>query len=125
MTNYSIGDFLIRIKNAALVGKKEITVPATKGSLALAQILKKLGYLAEVKKEKNTITISLTFKRKKPLLMGLKLISKPGLRIYMGVSELEKRRGPSILILTTPKGIISSLEAKKMRIGGEAIAEVW
>lgn len=125
MTNYSIGDFLIRIKNAALAGKKEITIPATKTGLAMAQVLKKLGYLNEVSREKNIIAVSLTFKRKKPLLMGLKLISKPGLRVYMGISEIEKRKKPSTLILSTPKGILSSLEAKKERVGGEIIAEVW
>ncbi len=125
MTNYSIGDFLIRIKNAALAGKKEIAIPATKTGLAMAQVLKKLGYLNEVSREKNIIAVSLTFKRKKPLLMGLKLISKPGLRVYMGISEIEKRKKPSTLILSTPKGILSSLEAKKERVGGEIIAEVW
>jgi small subunit ribosomal protein S8 len=135
MTNYSIGDYLIRIKNAAMAGRKETSTPATKANLALAQVLKKLGYLAGVstkdesasggKKWKENIICTLAFKHKKAVLMGLKLISKPGLRVYMGVSEIENRKKPSTLILSTPKGIISSLEAKKERIGGEVIAEVW
>jgi small subunit ribosomal protein S8 len=127
MTNYSIGDFLIRVKNAALAGRKEVIVPMTKISLSAAKVLKKLGYLSEVStsESKKEIVCSFAFKRKKPVLMGLKLISKPGLRIYMGIKEIENRKKPSTLILTTPKGVISSLEAKKERIGGEVIAEVW
>jgi small subunit ribosomal protein S8 len=127
MTNYSIGDFLIRIKNAALAGKKEVITPMIKINLSAAKVLKKLGYLSEVStsEDKKEIICSLAFKHKKPLLMGLKLISRPGLRVYIGISEIENRKKPSTLILTTPKGIISSLEAKKERIGGEVIAEVW
>jgi small subunit ribosomal protein S8 len=132
MTNYSIGDYLIQIKNAALIGKKEVSTPATKANYALAQVLKKLGYLTEVSRKagsasggKKEIICSLAFKHKRPVLMGLKLVSKPGLRVYMGITEIENRKKPSVLILTTPKGILSSREAKKERIGGEVIAEVW
>ena len=125
MTNYTIGDFLIRVKNAALVEKKEIMVPETKEILAVAKTLKKLGYLAEVSKKDGNVVCSFTLKHKRPILMGLNLISKPGLRIYMSVSDLEKKKGPSVYILTTPKGVISSVEAKKIRVGGEVLAEVW
>ena len=99
MTNYSVGDFLIRVKNAALAENKEVVVPMTKISLSAAKVLKKLGYLSEVgsSDSKKEIVCSLAFKRKKPVLMGLKLISKPGLRIYMGVSEIENRKKPVLL----------------------------
>ncbi len=124
MTNYSVGDFLIKVKNAAMARNKSLTVSSTKSIVAIAQSLKKLGYLDEVKKEKDTLGLTLTFKNKKPLLTDLKLVSKPGLRIYMKADEIEKKKGPSIYLISSPKGIISSREAIKDRIGGEVIAEI-
>ena len=125
ITNYPVGDFLIRIKNAAAVGKKEIFFASTKKILALARILEKAGFLEEVKNEKGILSVKLTIKRKEPVLMGLKLISKPGLRIYMGLKDLEKIKGPSIFLISTSKGVMASNEAKKKRLGGEIISEVW
>lgn len=123
-TNYSVGDFLVRVKNAAMARNKEVTYKANKQVIAVAESLKKLGYFDGIKKEKGMLSVSLAFKNKKPVLINLKLISKPGLRIYMGASEIEKKRGPSIYLITTPKGIISSRQAVKVRIGGEVIAEI-
>jgi len=124
MANYPVGDFLIRVKNAALAKGKKLTVPSTLAISAVAQSLKKLGFFDDVKKDKNELSVTLTYKNKKPVLMDLKLISKPGLRIYMGVGEIEKKKGPSLYLISTPKGIVSSREAVKERIGGEVIAEV-
>ena len=130
--NYSIGDFLIKVKNASMAKNKELTVSSNKQIEAIAQALKKLGFLDEVlpagkqvKKDKNLLKLSLTFKNKRPLLTDLKLVSKPGLRIYMGVSEIEKKKGPSTYLISTPIGIISTREAVKARVGGEVIAEIW
>jgi small subunit ribosomal protein S8 len=123
-TNYPVGDFLIKLKNVSMAGNKEVKVAAGNKILAIAEALKKLGYLDGVKKEKDIITVTLAFKNKKPLLMDVKLMSKPGLRIYMGVGEIEKKKGPSIYLITSPNGIISSRQAVKMRHGGEVIAEI-
>ena len=123
-TNYPVGDFLIKLKNASMAGNKEVKVVTSNKILAIAEALKKLGFLDSVKKEKEEITVGLTFKNKKPLLMDVKLVSKPGLRIYMGAAEIEKKKGPSIFLLTSPNGIISSLQAVKMNQGGEVIAEL-
>jgi len=123
-TNYPVGDFLIKLKNASMAGNKEVKVVTSNKILAIAEALKKLGFLDSVKKEKDEITVGLTFKNKKPLLMDVKLVSKPGLRIYMGVDEIDKKKGPSIFLLTSPNGIISSLQAVKMNQGGEVIAEL-
>jgi small subunit ribosomal protein S8 len=124
-TNYSVGDFLIRIKNAARAKNKNVSITSDKQVVAIAETLKKLGFLDEVKKDKGSLNVSLTFKDKKPLLMDLRLVSKPGLRIYQDVSEIGKKRGPSIFLITTPKGVISSRAAIKERVGGEVIAEIW
>ena len=115
-----VTDFLIRIKNAALARKKEVGLTPGKKVRAVAQAMKRLGFLDEVEKEK----VLITYKNKKPRLMNLKLITKPGLRIYMGVSELEKKKGPSVYLVSTPKGILSDREAIKQRVGGEVIVEI-
>lgn len=125
MTNYSIGDFLIRIKNAAMAGNKEIIVSSDKKLVAVSQALVKMGFLDSVKNEKGILSVALSFKDRRPRIMDIRLISKPGLRIYMGVDELESRKSPAILLVSTPKGVMSSLKAIKERIGGEVIAEIW
>ncbi len=124
MTNYPIGDFLIRIGNAAIVGKEEIRVASTKLIKEAAIVLKKAGYLAEIEEKKGILTVRLAIKNKKPVLMRVKLVSRPGLRIYMGANEISKKKGPSKYLLTTPKGILLSNEAAKENVGGEVIAEI-
>lgn len=124
-SNYSVGDFLIRIKNTAMAKNKSLEYKAEKQIVAIAEALKKLGFLDSVKKEKEVLTIALAFKNKKPVIMDIKLISKPGLRVYMGADEIDKKKGPSTYLLTSPKGVISSKDAVKLRVGGEVIAEIW
>lgn len=124
-TNYVIGDFLIRIKNAAMAKNKEVSVTSNKKLIAVSEALKKMGFVDSIKDEKGILTVKLTYKDKRPRLMDLKLISKPGLRVYMGVDELEKKKSPSIFLISTPKGMVSSLKAIKDRVGGEVIAEIW
>lgn len=125
ITNYSVGDFLIRTKNVAMAKNKEVLVKANKQITAVANALVKMGFADSAKVEKGILTMPLTFKDKRPRLMDIKLVSKPGLRIYMGVDELEEKRGPSVFLVSTPKGVVSSLKAIKDRVGGEVIAEIW
>jgi len=124
-TNYSIGDFLIRIKNAGMAGNKEVSAVSNSKIDALSQCLKKMRVLDEVEVKDGIITVKLAFRDKKPVLMDLRLVSTPGLRIYMPVAELEAKRGPSTYVISTPLGILSSKEAIKSRSGGEVIAEIW
>jgi small subunit ribosomal protein S8 len=125
MTNYPLGDFLIQVKNAAMAKNAEVAVGSTKLIKAVAEKLKKLEYLSEVYEKEGRIIVHLAFRKKQPVLMDLKLVSKPGLRVYMSADDLEKKRGPSILVLSTPKGIKSHMEAIKMRVGGEVLVKVW
>lgn len=124
MLNYALGNFLIKFKNAAMAKNKTFEDRPTKLISAVALSLKKHGYLEEIKKEKNTTVFSLAFRHKRPVLTDLKLVSKPGLRIYTDIRELGKRRKPSMLIVSTPKGILGSREAVKAGVGGEVLAEV-
>ena len=122
--NYPVGDFLIQIKNAALARKQEVDVSCTKLIRSVADEMKKMGYLDSVEEKDGRIIVKLTFHKKAPLISKVRLVSKPGLRIYVGVDDLDKERGPSVFIVSTPKGVMSSREAIKKRLGGEVIAEV-
>lgn len=92
---------------------------------AIAAALKKSGFLEDYSETKGNLTVKIAYRRKEPVLLGLKLVSKPGLRIYMGAADIEKKKGPSTFLISSPKGIIFSKEAIKERLGGEVIAEIW
>ena len=124
-TNYPVGDFLIRVKNISLAGKHDVEAPLTKGVKAVAEALKRAGYVEEVKSSKGVLTATIAYRRKKPIMLGLKLISRPGLRIYMDVDDIEKKRGPSIYLVSTPKGVLITKEVIAKRAAGEVLAEVW
>jgi small subunit ribosomal protein S8 len=124
ITNYTAGDFLIKVKNAALVGKKEIEVVNTKITKGLASALKRLRYFDKVEETAGVLKIELAYRNKRPYLTNIKLVSKPGLRIYRKVEEIEKHKGPSVFLISTPKGILSSREVLKEAVGGEVIAEI-
>lgn len=122
--NYPVGDFLIRIKNAAMARANSVEFPSTKFVVSVAKALVKEGYLEEIREEEGVLSVRLKFRKKEPLIGNITLISKPGLRIYMKTEDLEAKKGPSIFILTTPVGVMSSKEAVKKRLGGEVVAEV-
>ena len=124
-TNYPIGDFLIRIKNAAQAKNREVTVSATKKKVAIAKALEKAGFVEEIKSKDGILSLSVSFSHKSPILMDLRLVSKPGRRVYYKLSDIEAKRGPSIFLVSTPKGILTTKEAKKIGSGGEIIAEIW
>jgi small subunit ribosomal protein S8 len=122
--NYPVGDFLIRLKNASLARKKRIEFPAYNFVVSVAKALKKEGYLREVRTKDGVLEAALSYMKKEPLLTDIKIVSKPGVRIYMKKEELEKIKSPSIFILSTPKGVMSSKEAISNNLGGEVIAKV-
>lgn len=124
MTNYQVGDFLIRLKNASMAGIKEVSFPVTKLVLAVAKTLKSEGFLETVTEKDNNLVVTLSIFAKKPVLTNVRIVSKPGLRIYVNVDEIEKMKTPEVLIISTPKGVMSGSEAKKKRLGGELIAKV-
>lgn len=125
MTNYPVGDLLIRIKNAVRAKNGETVAPYTKFNFDMAKALQKAGYLAEVSLKDSDIKMKLAYSHKEPVLIDIKLVSKPGRRIYASVKEIEKKKGPSIFIVSTPKGILTSMEVLKAGIGGEVVAEIW
>ncbi len=116
---------MIRVKNAALAGEYEVVIKNTKLIEAVANVLKSEGFVKTIESKDSVLTITLTKFAKNPMLLGLTLISRPGLRRYYNVDQLMKLRGPEVYILSTPKGVMSSREARKNIVGGEVIAKIW
>ena len=122
--DYPVGDFLTRVKNASLAGHSDMELKSTKLIVAVAKTLSKMGYLSDIKVKDDKLSLHITQVNKRPFLTDIKLISKPGLRIYMGNDDIASRRKPSQLIVSTPKGVMSAREAIANKLGGEIIAEV-
>lgn len=125
MIHYHAGDSLIRLKNAALAGHKDVLVTNTKLVVSIMEALKRMGVVRELEKvDERQVKVFLSYKRKEPVLMDVNIISRPGLHIYMDATQLGARKKSTALILTTSKGIMSHKEAVKLGIGGEVIAEI-
>ncbi len=131
-----IADMLARIKNAQLSRKDEVYIPYSKLKEKIAEILKKEGYIEDYvvsekdkKGNQETLIIKLKYlddRNRKPAIMGLRRVSKPGRRIYVGVNEIPYvRKGLGTAILSTNKGILTDAEARKERVGGEILCYVW
>lgn len=130
----TVSNALTRIKNGYLASKNEVFIPYSKLVLAVVKILREEGYLkefSEVKSAKNPnfleIKVELKYEgKKKPVIEDIKRISKPGLRIYKNKNSLPKvLNGLGIAIISTPKGVMTSAQAKKAGVGGEVLAYVW
>lgn len=124
LVNFPVGDFLIRVKNSALARKKRVSVAHSKFVLEMAKALKKQGVLRSVESKDGRINVELAYAKKEPVLIELKLVSKPGLRRYMGARDLSRVRGPSYFLISTPEGIMTTIEAIKKNTGGEVIVEI-
>ena len=122
---YPAGDFLIRFKNAAMATRSDVSAPHTKFVEAIAKVLKETGFASKVESKDGMVVVGVAKHSKKSLLMGLSLVSRPGLRVYMDASNLAKKKGPEIYIVSTNKGVMSSKSAIKKVIGGEVIAKIW
>lgn len=126
----SIADMLNRIRNAQAVLKEEVLVPFSSLKYEIARILEKQGFVKKAEKKgrthKKVIEITLKYDEKRPAISGLKKISRPGQRIYKGFREIRPVKGGyGIAIISTPKGLMTNKEARKQKLGGEIICEVW
>ena len=125
-----IADFLTRIRNASQSGKSELLAPFSKIKADIARILKQEGYISayeiETSGTRPQIKVVTKFVNRAPAITGLKRVSRPGLRKYVGAQEVPRVLGGlGITILSTPKGVMSGREAKKENVGGELLAFVW
>lgn len=130
MNNGAI-DLIIRLKNASLASRREVILPFSKANKEIAKVLLKEGILEDVKEEKNgnkkDLKAVLKFKKRKPVLTGARIISKPSLREYSSLSKLWEieRKGKHMIIVSTNKGVMTSKAAKKLGVGGEVLFEIW
>ena len=121
-------DFIIRLKNSALAGKKSFKAPMSKFNQNLAETLKRNGYVTDYAVSEDTRTLSVTFalNNDEPKVTGVKLFSKPGRRWYGTALSLPWGQSKeSLIIISTSSGVMSQREAKKKGIGGEIIAEIY
>ena len=125
-----IADMLTRIRNAGAAGLKKVVMPASNEKAAIAAVLKEEGYIGEFavsgEGAKRTLGIEIKYYGGKPVITGLERVSKPSCRVHCGCAEIPRvRNGLGIVVLSTPKGIISGRKAKAENVGGEIICYVW
>ena len=125
-----ITDMLNQIRNAEAVAKPEVLLPFSKLKNQIGLILQQEGFVADVKKvakdKSRVMKITLKYDNGIPAIEGAKRVSKPGQRIYVKNSEIKKVRGGfGISIISTPKGLMTNLQAKKAKLGGEVMLEIW
>lgn len=131
-----IADMLTRIRNAVIAGHNMTAMPSSKMKVAIAQILKEEGYIADYEEVQGdrpshkVLRIRLKYigerRNRRPVLTGLERVSRPGRRIYAGKREIPwVLSGMGITIVSTPKGVMTGDRARKLGVGGEVICKVW
>jgi small subunit ribosomal protein S8 len=125
-----IADFLTRVRNAVKARKKYVEIPSSKMKIGLAEILKSQKFIKDYNvtedNKQNILRVHLQYVNGVPSITGLKRISSPGLRTYVGSDEIPRVLGGlGISILSTPKGLKTDKQAKKESVGGELVCQVW
>ena len=126
-----IADMLTRVRNALAANKEKVEIPSSNMKKAIAKIMLDEGYISAVDYEEDgyngKLVISLKYVgKKKPVINGLKRVSRPGLRVYSDVDTMPKvMDGLGIAILSTNKGIMTGKQAKAQNVGGEVLCYVW
>lgn len=125
-----ISDMLTRLRNAQARAKREVTMPASTRKAAIAEVLKKEGYIVDCRTvgegPKKQLTIELKYYQGKPVIERIKRISRPGLRVYRTTDELPTVVGGlGVAIVSTSRGLMSDREARAQGIGGEVICSVY
>ena len=131
MVTDPVGDLINQLKNAGAVKAASVSLPFSIFKTAIAERLKLEGYVTGVEKKGKKVAKTLEIMLKyndhgKHVIEGVKRVSKPGRRMYKGVHEITSvKYGKGSLILSTPKGIMTDKEARKAKVGGEALFEIW
>ena len=130
-TTDPIADMLTRIRNASAARHKDLTVPSSKVKREIARVLTEEGFIESWTTEPGEVQESLSMRLKyvegrTPVVSGLKRISKPGLRVYVGKERIPRvYGGVGIAVLSTPRGVVTGERAKRENVGGELLAYVW
>ena len=133
----TISDFFITIKNAYLAKKDRAVIPFSKMKYEMARILEEKGFVSAVRKKRKKgknleskeflyLEVKLKYEDGVPAMSGVRLVSKPGRRIYLKKDKIRQvRSGYGVLIISTSKGVRTGEEARELGVGGQAIAQVW
>jgi len=131
MVGDTVGDLIIRLKNAGVVGKDTVSVPYSKLREAVLNKLVDAGYITSATTkgklvQEKTLEVTLSYENGEHRINGVKRVSKPGRRLYCGVADLHPVKfGKGHLILSTPAGILTNEEAKEKKVGGEQLFIIW
>ena len=131
-----IADLLTRIRNTVMAGQQSVSIPSSKMKLAVVEILKQEGFIdsfEEVEvddKPHKVLRVGIKYvgerRERRPVISGLRRISRPGNRVYVGKKEIPwVQSGLGVAILTTPKGVMTGVRARQLGVGGELLCEVW
>ncbi len=134
-TSDPIADMLARLRNALMVRHATVSMPSSKIKVAIAKILKEEGYISDYRvtsdeKSFQTLVMNLKYvgdtKHQRAVITEMKRVSKPGRRIYTSVQDIPwVRSGMGIAVLSTPKGVITGQQARRLNVGGEVLCYVW
>ncbi|MBM3257076.1 MAG: 30S ribosomal protein S8 [Candidatus Liptonbacteria bacterium] len=123
-------DAIIKVKNAQMAGKEAVLVPYSQMDQAVLKVLADRRLIKEVQRKtigrRNMLEVKLKYEAGKPRIEGVKIMSKPSRRLYKPYAELKPvRQGFGVAILSTSKGIMTNGEARKQKVGGEYLFEIW
>jgi len=125
-----IGDMIARIKNAQMRNHKKVDLPSSNFKVKIAEILKSEGFIIDfkvnLKNNKSILSINLKYHSGNPVIATIERVSKPGRRIFSRAESLPKiNNGLGIAIISTPKGVMTDVDARKQKVGGEIICKVF
>ena len=125
-----IGDMLARIKNSQLRNHKKVEMPSSNFKMKIADVLKNEGYIngfnVDKNKNKQVLIIDLKYNSGSPVISVIERVSKPGRRVFSSAQSLPKiNNGLGIAIISTPKGVMTDIDARKQKVGGEIICKVF
>ena len=125
-----IGDMIARVKNAQARKHKKVKLPSSKFKSKIADILKNEGFIKDFKvsteEKKNILSLELKYHSGNPVISNFERVSKPGRRIFSSADSLPKiNNGLGIAILSTPKGVMTDIDARKQKVGGEIVCKVF
>lgn len=124
-----VSDMFIRIKNAQMAGHDTVSIPYSKFKHDILKALERAKYIGKVerrgKRVRKILEVELIYRDENPAISGIKLISKPSRRLYTSYKDLRSARHGGVVLLTTPKGVMTDKEAKREKVGGQLLAEIW
>jgi small subunit ribosomal protein S8 len=126
-----IADMLTRIRNAGTAGFDKVDIPASRMKIGLARIFKEEGFIKNYKviKDNRQGILRVYLKvdeHQKPMIQGIRRVSRPGRRVYAGCEELPRVQGGlGVAVISTSRGVLSDRQARKIKVGGEVLCEIW